>query len=506
MSIEGISTNLSDSYLATIKIVGIGGGGCNAINHVASDGIDGAELIAMNTDAKHLLNIDADVKIDIGRELTGGLGAGGNPEIGEKAAEESEDEIRELLQGASMVIVTTGEGGGTGTGAAPVVARIAKELGCLTIAVVSRPFSYERNQKKALDGIEKLKDFVDSMIIIPNERLLEVMGKKAPMAQCLKFADKTLMDCVRAITDIITRTGVIDLDFNDLSAVLKDSGSAVIGIGEADGEDRLIKATEAAVYSPLLDTRIDGATGLILSVIASEETLTLSEFSDAATMLSESAAPDANIKDGLAYDETLGDRVRVIVIATGFDNSSETSSNSNSADNRGYGPKATSNYNVDNDTNKDANKDFDGETIRPLGDSLAHKERNSDNVEYTRPVSSYSFDGKSSINSNSSSDDSAASNKTEAFMPDFEQSFMKSTPDSASLFSSDSNVSIPGINNSSGSSKLPNSGSISSISNVSIPRADDFSHPSQSSFGSDGISSSHSTQEDSLELPDFLND
>ena len=308
------------NYLAVIKVVGIGGGGVNAVNRMIEVGLKGVEFIAINTDAQALLMSDADVKLDIGRELTRGLGAGANPEVGGKAAEDHAEEIEEVIKGADMVFVTAGEGGGTGTGGAPVVARIARSLGALTIGVVTRPFSFEgrRRANQAEEGISGLRDEVDTLIIIPNDRLLSISDRNVSVLDAFKQADQVLLQGVSGITDLITTPGLINLDFADVKAVMANAGSALMGIGSARGEDRAVAASEMAVSSPLLEASIDGAHGVLLSIAGGSD-LGLFEINEAAALVAQSAHAEANIIFGATIDDGLGDEVRVTVIAAGFD-------------------------------------------------------------------------------------------------------------------------------------------------------------------------------------------
>ena len=308
------------NYLAVIKVVGIGGGGVNAVNRMIEVGLKGVEFIAINTDAQALLMSDADVKLDIGRELTRGLGAGANPEVGQRAAEDHADEIEEVLKGADMVFVTAGEGGGTGTGGAPVVARIARSLGALTIGVVTRPFGFEgrRRSSQADDGIDALRAEVDTLIVIPNDRLLSLSDRNISVIDAFRQADHVLLQGVSGITDLITTPGLINLDFADVKSVMHSAGSALMGIGSARGESRAIEAAEKAISSPLLEAGIDGAHGVLLSISGGSD-LGLFEINEAARLVSDAAHPDANIIFGAVIDDTLGDEVRVTVIAAGFD-------------------------------------------------------------------------------------------------------------------------------------------------------------------------------------------
>src|SRR6476646_1871059 len=307
------------NYLAVIKVVGIGGGGTNAVNRMIESGLRGVEFIAMNTDAQALLMSEADVKLDIGRETTRGLGAGSNPEVGQRAAEEHRTEIEEILKGADMVFITAGEGGGTGTGGSPIVAEIARSLGALTIGVVTRPFSFE-GRKRALQadiGIGELKSAVDTMIVVPNDRLLQVSDAGTPMVDAFRMADQVLYQGVDGITSLIMTPGLINLDFADVKAVMIGAGSALMGIGHGAGENRAVEAAKAAISSPLLESSIDGAKGVLLS-IAGPTDLSLHEVNAAADAITRVAHPDANIIFGAVVDDMLGEEVRVTVVAAGF--------------------------------------------------------------------------------------------------------------------------------------------------------------------------------------------
>ncbi|GGB18250.1 hypothetical protein GCM10011492_05110 [Flexivirga endophytica] len=308
------------NYLAVIKVVGIGGGGVNAINRMIEVGLKGVEFIAINTDAQALLMCDADVKLEVGRDLTRGLGAGADPEVGKKAAEDHAEDIEEVLKGADMVFVTAGEGGGTGTGGAPVVAKIAKSLGALTIGVVTRPFTFEgrRRASQADLGINALREEVDTLIVIPNDRLLSISDRNVSMLDAFHSADQVLLSGVQGITDLITTPGLINLDFADVKSVMQGAGSALMGIGSARGEDRAVQAAEFAISSPLLEASIDGAQGVLLSVQGGSD-LGLFEINEAARLVQEAAHPEANIIFGAVIDDALGDEVRVTVIAAGFE-------------------------------------------------------------------------------------------------------------------------------------------------------------------------------------------
>jgi cell division protein FtsZ len=308
------------NYLAVIKVVGIGGGGVNAVNRMIDAGLRGVEFIAINTDAQALLMSDADVKLDIGRDLTRGLGAGSDPDIGKQAADDHRDEIVEVLKGADMVFVTAGEGGGTGTGGAPVVAQVAKEIGALTIGVVTRPFTFEgrRRSMQAEEGIAGLKEEVDTLIIIPNDRLLQIADGDTSVVQAFGLADDVLLQGVQGITDLITTPGLINLDFADVRTVMKDAGSALMGIGKARGDSRALEAAKLAISSPLLEASIDGARGVLL-MLAGGSDLGLFEVNEAADVITHAADTEANIIFGAVIDDSLGDEVKVTVIAAGFD-------------------------------------------------------------------------------------------------------------------------------------------------------------------------------------------
>ena len=310
----------SPNYKAVIKVVGVGGGGVNALNRMINSGLRGVEFVAVNTDAQALLMSDADVKLDIGRDITRGLGAGADPEVGRRAAEEHEGEIEAAIKGADMVFVTAGEGGGTGTGGAPVVARIAKRLGALTVGVVTRPFNFDgkRRAVQADEGIKALREEVDTLIVVPNQRLLEMSNKKISALEAFMTADDVLRAGVQGISDLIVVPGLINLDFNDVKSVMQGAGSALMGIGTAKGEDRAIRAAEIAVSSPLLEATIEGAHGVLLLVQGASD-LGLHEIDDAARLVKEAVHPEANIIFGATIEDTLGDEVRITVIAAGFD-------------------------------------------------------------------------------------------------------------------------------------------------------------------------------------------
>ena len=316
-------TDTLSHYLAVIKVVGVGGGGTNAVNRMIEEGIRGVEFVAVNTDAQALAISDADIKVHIGTDITKGLGAGANPEVGKEAAEDTRDEIKQALAGADMVFITAGEGGGTGTGAAPVVADIAKnDIGALTVGVVTKPFSFEGRKRfsSALEGIKNLSENVDTLIVIPNDRLLDLSEKKTTMLEAFRMADDVLCQGTQGITDLITVPGLINLDFADVCTIMRNSGTAMMGIGTASGDNRATDAAEEAISSRLLEGSIDGATRVLLS-IAGNKDLGIQEINDAADLVAQNVDPEATIIFGTVVDESLGDQVRVTVIATGFDDS-----------------------------------------------------------------------------------------------------------------------------------------------------------------------------------------
>ncbi|MEM9201197.1 MAG: cell division protein FtsZ [Actinomycetota bacterium] len=317
------------NYLAVIKVVGVGGGGVNAVNRMIDAGLKGVEFIAANTDAQALLMSDADEKLDIGRELTRGLGAGSDPEVGRQAAEEHIDEIREALTGADMVFITAGKGGGTGTGAAPVIAEVAKSQGALTIGVVTRPFAFEgrRRSVQAEQGIQKLKEKVDTLIVIPNDRLLSIASNDTSMLNAFKMADEILLQGVQGITDLITTPGLINTDFADVRTVMVDAGSALMGIGHGSGEGRAVAAARSAISSPLLEASIENARGILLNISGGPD-LGLLEVNEAAEIIHGVAHQDANIIFGAVIDDEMGEDVRVTVIAAGFDRWDESGGSS----------------------------------------------------------------------------------------------------------------------------------------------------------------------------------
>jgi cell division protein FtsZ len=310
----------SGAYLAVIKVVGVGGGGTNAVNRMVDAGLRGVEFIATNTDAQALLMTDADVKIQLGAKITRGLGAGANPDVGREAAVESQEEIKEALRGADMVFVTAGEGGGTGTGAAPVIAGIARDLGALTVGIVTRPFGFEgrRRSEQADRGIEELSESVDTLVVIPNDRLLNLVERRTSIVDAFQLADDVLRQGVQGITDLITIPGLINLDFADIRTVMRDSGTALMGIGTAAGDRRAAEAARAAISSPLLESSVQGATAILLNVTGGSD-LGLFEVNDAAEVIAQAADPNANIIFGSVIDEALGDHMRVTVVATGFE-------------------------------------------------------------------------------------------------------------------------------------------------------------------------------------------
>ena len=315
----------SQNYVAVVKVVGIGGGGCNAVNRMIDAGLRGVEFVAVNTDAQALLMSDAETKIHIGRELTRGLGAGSDPAVGEHAAEEHREEISGALAGADMVFITAGEGGGTGTGAAPVIAEVAKSQGALTIAVITRPFGFEgrRRAVQAEEGIKKLRDKVDTQIVIPNDRLLSIADEKTSMVSAFRMADEILLQGVSGIADLITTPGLINTDFADVRMIMHEAGSALMGIGRAGGEGRALAASRAAIASPLLEASIEGARGILLTIAGASD-LGLFEVSEAAEIIHDVAHPDANIIFGTVVDENLDDEIQVTVIAAGFDRYDES--------------------------------------------------------------------------------------------------------------------------------------------------------------------------------------
>ena len=319
-----IDTDIPSNYLAVIKVVGVGGGGTNAVNRMIEEGIRGVEFVAINTDAQALAISDADIKVHIGQDITRGLGAGADPAVGRKAAEDHIDEITAALEGADMVFVTAGEGGGTGTGAAPVVAKIARDAGALTVGVVTRPFSFEGNRRaaQAEGGVTTLREEVDTLIVIPNDRLLEISDANISVLDAFRAADQVLLSGVQGITELITTPGLINVDFNDVKSVMKDAGSALMGIGAATGEDRALRAVESAISSPLLEASIDGAHGVLMFFQGGSD-LSLQEVYSSSQLVREAAHPEANIIFGNVIDDALGDEIRVTVIAAGFDEATD---------------------------------------------------------------------------------------------------------------------------------------------------------------------------------------
>lgn len=350
----------SENKGAVIKVIGVGGAGGNAVNRMVEAGIKGVQFITANTDVQALENSNAETKIQLGPKLTRGLGAGSNPEVGQKAAQESEEAIKEALEGADMIFVTAGMGGGTGTGAAPIVANIAKESGALTVGVVTRPFAFEgaKRSRFAADGITELKKDVDTLVLISNSKLLEIVDKKTPMSEAFSIADDVLRQGVQSISDLITSPGFVNLDFADVKTVMSDQGSALMGIGQANGENRITEATKKAISSPLLEVSIDGAKQVLLNITGGPD-LSLFEAQDAAQIVSEQATSDVNIIFGTSIDDTLGDQVKVTVIATGVE-SGEDSKKREPARRPLNNPRAT----LDNN-NKNNNKPSDNAQVKP---------------------------------------------------------------------------------------------------------------------------------------------
>ena len=313
------ASDAAGNYLALIRVVGVGGGGTNAVNRMVDAGLSGVEFIAVNTDAQALMVCDADVKIHIGSAATRGLGAGADPAVGLAAAQESRDELKEALKGADMIFITAGEGGGTGTGAAPVVAELGRELGALTVGVVTKPFNFEgrRRAQQAEQGIESLRDRLETLIVIENDRLLQVVEKQTSVVDAFRMADDVLRQGVQGITDLITVPGLVNLDFADVRTIMREAGSALMGIGVASGDSRATDAARAAVSSPLLESSIEGATGILLNITGGPD-IGLFEVNEAAEVVTSAADPNANIIFGAVIDEAMGDEVRVTVIATGF--------------------------------------------------------------------------------------------------------------------------------------------------------------------------------------------
>ena len=310
----------SNNNLADIKVVGVGGGGVNAVNRMIEEGLKGVQFVAINPDSQALIFSDADTKLDIGREATRGLGAGANPEVGKTSAEDHKSEIEDALEGSDMVFVTAGEGGGTGTGAAPVVASIAKKMGALTVGVVTRPFKFEgaRRTRQAMAGIEELREVCDTLIVIPNDRLMQLGGEELSIVEAFRAADEVLHNGVQGITNLITIPGMINVDFADVRSVMSDAGSALMGIGFARGDNRAMTAAEQAINSPLLESTMEGAKGVLLSIAGGSD-LGLHEVNAAASMVEERADEDVNLIFGTIIDDTMGDEIRITIIATGFD-------------------------------------------------------------------------------------------------------------------------------------------------------------------------------------------
>lgn len=359
--------------LATIKVVGVGGGGNNAVNRMIEHGIEGVEFIAVNTDAQALELSKAEVKIQIGEKLTRGLGAGANPDIGKKAAEESKEQLEAVLQGADMIFVTCGMGGGTGTGATSVIAQIAKDLGSLTVGVVTRPFSFEGKKRSthAASGIETLKESVDTLVVIPNDRLLEIVDKNTPMLEAFREADNVLTQGVQGISDLIAKPGLINVDFADVKTIMYDKGSALMGIGTATGETRAMEAARKAVSSPLLETSIDGARGILMNITGGTN-LSLYEVQEAADMITSVADDDVNVIFGSVINENLKDEIVVTVIATGFDEALQNQSPKNrmSRPKPSYNQEAAAKTNdnpvrFDRDRDRDKEKERERERERP---------------------------------------------------------------------------------------------------------------------------------------------
>ena len=346
-----INMDMDNSALAKIKVIGVGGGGNNAISRMREGGLSGVEFLALNTDLQTLQESNADVRLQIGEKLTRGLGAGANPEVGEKAAEESKNEISEAIKGADMIFITAGMGGGTGTGAAPVVAKVAKEMEILTVGVVTKPFTFEgrKRQNQAESGIEKLKENVDTLITIPNDKLSQIVEKRTSMVDAFKMADQVLMDAVSGISELIAVPNVINLDFADVESIMSDQGIAHMGIGRANGENRAVDAAKAAINSPLLETSIDGANAVLLNVTAAE--VGLMEANEAAELIRENIDSDANIIFGVGSDESLGDDIKITVIATGFDNNASSRRVSPAPSRNRETLSAPQRQNIDSDAN-----------------------------------------------------------------------------------------------------------------------------------------------------------
>lgn len=397
---------VDENNKANIKVIGVGGAGGNAVNRMIAEDVKGVEFIAANTDVQALKNSNAETKIQLGPKLTKGLGAGANPDIGEKAAEESEEQISEALQGANMIFVTAGMGGGTGTGAAPVIAKVAKEMGALTVGVVTRPFSFEgpKRARLAAEGVQKMKEHVDTLIIIANNRLLEIVDKKTPMLQAFQEADNVLRQGVQGITDLITSPGYVNLDFADVTTVMKDKGSALMGIGSANGENRIEEATKKAISSPLLEVSIDGAEQVLLNITGGPD-LSLFEAQTASEIVTDAASSDVNIIFGTSINENLEDEVVVTVIATGIDKKrnarktvKKTASNGILNNNRNA---AASNQPASNSRGNDPLADWDITTEMNSNSHAANQRDNFQDVE----KKDFNVFGSDSSNNNFDQDD-----------------------------------------------------------------------------------------------------
>ncbi|HJH33071.1 MAG TPA: cell division protein FtsZ [Ligilactobacillus aviarius] len=396
---------VDENNKANIKVIGVGGAGGNAVNRMIAEDVKGVEFIAANTDVQALKNSNAETKIQLGPKLTKGLGAGANPDIGEKAAEESEEQISEALQGANMIFVTAGMGGGTGTGAAPVIAKVAKEMGALTVGVVTRPFSFEgpKRARFAAEGVQKMKEHVDTLIIIANNRLLEIVDKKTPMLQAFQEADNVLRQGVQGITDLITSPGYVNLDFADVTTVMKDKGSALMGIGSANGENRIEEATKKAISSPLLEVSIDGAEQVLLNITGGPD-LSLFEAQTASEIVTDAASSDVNIIFGTSINENLEDEVVVTVIATGIDKKrnarkavKKSASNGILNNNR----NAASNQSASNSRSNDPLADWDITTEMNGNSHAANQRDNFQDVE----KKDFNVFGSDSSNNNFDQDD-----------------------------------------------------------------------------------------------------
>lgn len=396
---------VDENNKANIKVIGVGGAGGNAVNRMIAEDVKGVEFIAANTDVQALKNSNAETKIQLGPKLTKGLGAGANPDIGEKAAEESEEQISEALQGANMIFVTAGMGGGTGTGAAPVIAKVAKEMGALTVGVVTRPFSFEgpKRARFAAEGVQKMKEHVDTLIIIANNRLLEIVDKKTPMLQAFQEADNVLRQGVQGITDLITSPGYVNLDFADVTTVMKDKGSALMGIGSANGENRIEEATKKAISSPLLEVSIDGAEQVLLNITGGPD-LSLFEAQTASEIVTDAASSDVNIIFGTSINENLEDEVVVTVIATGIDKKrnarkavKKSASNGILNNNR----NAASNQSASNSRSNDPLADWDITTEMNGNSHVANQRDNFQDVE----KKDFNVFGSDSSNNNFDQDD-----------------------------------------------------------------------------------------------------